>query len=58
MKHLVLEQFSRAYHAAQATIVQQAVLEVIYRAHLAHLHDVYMNTLTALSHFAVQEKDV
>jgi hypothetical protein len=58
IKHLALEQFSRAYHAAQATIVQQAVLDVIYRAHLAHLHDVYIDTLTALSHFAVQEKDI
>ena len=58
MKHSALDQFSRAYHTAQATIVQRAVLDVLYRAHLAHLHDVYINTLAALSHFAVQEKDV
>ena len=56
--HLALGQFSRAYHAAQATMVQQAVLDVIYRAHLANLHDVYVGTLAAVSASTVQEKDL
>lgn len=55
-RHLALDQFSRAYHAAQTTIVHRAVLDVLYRADLAHLHDVYVQTLEALSRLAVQEK--
>src|SRR5258706_10634620 len=34
-----LERFSYAYHAAQTTITHRAVLDILYRADLAHLHD-------------------
>lgn len=56
-RHPALSQFCRAYHAAQTTIVHRAVLDVLYRADLAYLHDIYRQTLEALSRFTVQEKD-
>jgi hypothetical protein len=56
-RHPALNQFSRAYHAAQTTIVHRAVLDIFYRADLAYLHDVYLQTLEALSRFTVQDVD-
>ena len=56
MRHPALQQFSRAYHNAQATIVYRAVLDILYRADLAYLHDVYRETLEALSRSVVQDK--
>jgi hypothetical protein len=44
-----LDEFSRAYHAAETTKVHQAVLAVLYRTDLAHLHDAYLRALGALS---------
>lgn len=56
-RHPALNQFSRAYHAAQTTIVHRAALDIFYRADLAYLHDVYLQTLEALSCFTVQDAD-
>jgi hypothetical protein len=51
-----LEQFSYAYHVAQTTIFHSAVLDILYRADLAHLHEVYLGTLEYLSRFSSQKK--
>lgn len=56
-RHPALSRFSRAYHAAQTTVDHRAVLDVLYRADLAYLHDVYLQTLEALSRFTVEESD-
>lgn len=56
-RHPALDRFSHAYHAAQRTVVHRAVLDVLYRADLAHLHDVYLSTLEALSPFSAQPRD-
>lgn len=53
-----LERFSYAYHAAQTTITQRAVLDILYRVDLAHLHEVYLGALEAFSRFSFQEKKV
>ncbi|KAH6676005.1 hypothetical protein B0J14DRAFT_692295 [Halenospora varia] len=53
-----LERFSYAYHAAQTTITHRAVLDILYRADLAHLHEVYLGALEAFSRFSSQEKKV
>jgi hypothetical protein len=57
-KSSALDQFSYAYHAAQTTIIHRAVLDVLYRADLAHLHEVHLNFLEAFSRFSFQEKKV
>jgi hypothetical protein len=57
-RHPALDQFSQAYHAAQKTAVHRGVLEVLYRADLAHLYDVYLSTLEALSPLSVQPRDM
>ena len=57
-RHSALEQFSYAYHAAQATITHLAVLDILYRADLAHLHEVYLGALEAFSRFSAQENKV
>ncbi|KAH7371622.1 hypothetical protein BKA64DRAFT_742064 [Cadophora sp. MPI-SDFR-AT-0126] len=56
--HSALEQFSYAYHVAQITILHRVVLDILYRADLAHLHEVYLGTLEYLSRFSSQEKKV
>lgn len=53
-----LERFSYAYHVAQTTITHRAVLDILYRADLAHLHEVYLEALKALSCFTSREKKV
>jgi hypothetical protein len=57
-KSSTLSRFSYAYHAAQTTIIHRAVLDVLYRADLAHLHEVHLNVLEAFSRFSFQEKKV
>jgi hypothetical protein len=52
-----LDQFSHAYHIAQTTKIHQAVVNILYRTDLAHLYDVYLSTLEALSPFSVQPRD-
>lgn len=56
-RHPALDQFSRAYHTAQTTVIHRAVLDVLYRADLAYLYDIYLKALEALSRFVVQEKE-
>ena len=56
-RHPALSRFSRAYHAAQTTVDHGAVLDLLYRADLAYLHDVNLQTLEALSRFTVEETD-
>jgi hypothetical protein len=56
-RHPALSRFSRAYHAAQTTVDHRAVLDVLYRADLAYLHDVNLQTLEALSRFTIEETD-
>jgi hypothetical protein len=56
-RHPALDQFSHAYHAVQQTIIRQAVAGVLYRLDLAHLYDVYLTTLEALSAPTAQPRD-
>lgn len=55
--HPALGQFHQAYHAVQTTMVCRALLDVLYRADLAHLHDIYLSTLAALSPTSTQPID-
>lgn len=50
-----LDEFARAYHAAETTSLHRTVSDVIYRAELAHVHDAYLLALEALSPRAIQE---
>jgi len=54
--HPALDRFSRAYHAAKDTTLRRAVLDILHRINLAHLYDVFLETLTALSHFSAPGK--
>lgn len=56
-QHPALQQFSTAYHGAQKTAVQRAVVEILYRVDLAHLYGVYLSTLKALSPLSAQPQD-
>jgi hypothetical protein len=50
----VRAQFSHAYHIAHTTKTHRAVLDILYRADLAHLYDVYLGTLNTLSGYTAQ----
>jgi hypothetical protein len=47
--HPALNRFSRAYHDTKDTTRRRAALDLLHRINLAHLHDVYLETLQALT---------
>lgn len=53
-----LDQFSHAYNIAQTTKIHRAVLDILYRADLAHLYDVYVGTLNTLSGYTAQHEKI
>jgi hypothetical protein len=53
-----LDQFSHAYHVAQTTKIYYVVLNILYQADLAHLYDIYLGTLNALSGYTAQEEKI
>ncbi|PVH72216.1 hypothetical protein DL98DRAFT_596190 [Cadophora sp. DSE1049] len=54
-RHPALERFARAYATATDTTLRRAVLDILHRINLAHLYEVYLETLEALSHFSLQQ---
>jgi hypothetical protein len=53
-----LDQFSHSYHIVQTTKIHRAVLDILYRADLAHLYDVYLGTLNAFSGSTSQQEKI
>lgn len=54
--HPALHRFSRAYHNAKNTTLRRAALDLLHRINLAHLYDVYLETLRELTGHSLQPK--
>lgn len=52
--HPSLERFCRAYHNTTKTTLHRAMLNIVSRLELAQLHDLYLETVRALTHYASQ----
>ena len=51
-----LHRFSRAYHDAKNTTLRRAALNLLHRINLAHLYDIYLETLRELTGHSFQSK--
>jgi len=52
-----LDRFSRAYHGTKNTTRRRAALDLLHRFNLAHLYDVYLETLRELTGHSLQPRN-